>query len=132
MTNAIGNKGMTAVSQVSITHHVSTNTKPSLTYVLFTLPQSKDIYPSCLLLFVKIHRTVRDEIESSPTYLLTTSCEYLSFRFQAGKSKGGGGGYAVILRVSGYPGTRDLRPAGYPGRASLNPSIPGRVPDPEF
>ena len=79
MTSAIGNKGMTAVSRVSIIYHVSTKTKPGLTYVLFTLPQSRDIHPPRLLLFVKIHRTVRDKIESSsPTYLLTTSFEYLS------------------------------------------------------
>ena len=71
MTSAIGNKGMTAVSQISIMYHVSMKTKPGLTYVLFALPQSRNIPPPCLLLFVKIHRTVRDKIESfSPTYLL--------------------------------------------------------------
>ena len=91
MTSAIGNKGMTAVSQVSIMYHVSTKTKLGLTYVIFTLPQSRDIHPPCLLLlFVKIRRTVRDKIESSsPTYLLTTSFEYLSASRPLKASAGG-------------------------------------------
>ena len=90
MTSAIRNKGMTAVSQVSIIYHVSTKTKPGLTYVLFTLPQSRDIHPPCLLLFVKIHRTERDKIESSSSiYLLTTSFEYLSASRPVKASAGG-------------------------------------------
>ena len=99
MTSAIGNKGMTAVSQASIMYDVSTKTKPGLTYVLFTLPQSRDIHPPCLLLsFVKIHCTVRDKIESSsPTYLLTTSFEYFSASRPV-KASGGGVNTVFVAR----------------------------------
>ena len=92
MTSAICNKGMTAVSQVSIMYHVSTKTKPGLNCVLLTLPRSRDIHPPCLLLFVKIYRTVGDEkIESSfPTYFLTTSFGYLSASRPVKASAGGG------------------------------------------